>query len=95
MKRIKEFLKRRELIFIITVYPAMILVALYMKSTLSEWINRHSVYYGMAILVCSVLMIVYVLLEIVTKLYNYELQGDKLKIRQQEGINIEELNNGR
>ena len=95
MKKIKAFLKSRELIFIITVYPALFFLIMGIKKIGMEWTNSNPIYYGLTILVLSIFMIFYVLLEVITKVFNYELQGDKLKIRQQEGINIEEMNNGR
>lgn len=95
MKKVKEFLKCKELFFSVTVYPIMFFIFINMKNIFSEWVNKNPVYYSLIVFSCSVFMILYVLLEIITKIYNYELQGDKLKIRQQEGINIEELNNGR
>ena len=95
MKKLRDFIKCRELIFILTVYPALFILIFSSKPLIVYWANKNPVYYSFLIFLCSVLLCFFVILEIVTKVYNYEIQGDKLKIRQEEGINIEELNNGR
>lgn len=46
--------------------------------------------YGLITFAISLIIIGCTLLEIISRLMKHELQGDKLKIREREGIRIEE-----
>lgn len=94
-KRIMAILKRRELYFVIIVYPTFLHAAKLLKFKCNSWTNENYNYYGFTSLCVMVLILFLVVLEVSMKLYGYGIQGDKLKIREREGISIGDINNGK
>ncbi|QIB69807.1 hypothetical protein Ami103574_10950 [Aminipila butyrica] len=90
--KIKSSFKRRELYFVIIVYPAFLYLTHVCELLFSSWANKNYNYYGFTALLVMLLIIIFVFLEVFTKLYGNGIQGDKLKIREKEGLSIGDLN---
>lgn len=88
MKKILKILKKRELYFTLIIYPLSVLFAKFLNKNFNSLANANYTYYGFLSFTISVVVVVLVVAEIFMKLHSYGLQGDKLKIRQREGINI-------
>lgn len=92
-KQILYAMKRKELYFIITVYPFFFYLTGWIKLNAMKWIGGNINYYGFISLSVMFLILLFAFLEISVKFYGYGIQGDKLKIREKEGISIKEFNN--
>lgn len=89
--RVKTLLRQPQFYFVISVYPLMLFVAGFLRRHFISWVIARANYYGFIMFAVSILVVALAALEIATKLYAYNLQGDKLRMRQREGIEIEEL----
>lgn len=87
-----RFLKRREFWFAVTVYPGLWFASKAIESALMPVATKYPIQYGLITFSISVIIIGCTILEIVSRLMKHELQGEKLKIREREGIHIEEHN---
>ena len=91
-KKLKSILRRREFWFVVLVYPAMAICARMLTSALMPIATKYPMQYGMVTFTLSIIIIGCTVLEIISRLMKHELQGEKLKIREREGIRIEEHN---
>ncbi|WP_324824338.1 hypothetical protein [Sinanaerobacter sp. ZZT-01] len=96
VKKIKALVKRKEFIFTIMAYPFLLLFTIIIAKQ-DIWPKTHPEYYSaIMLLICSFIILCFSL-EILIKIFTYRVQGDKLKLRQREGINIleiKEINHG-
>ena len=88
--KIKNILTSKRLYFIVIIYPLLIILSRFIMNNFAEHTNASN-YYGYIMLVISALIVALALIEIIKRLVGYQLQGDKLKMRQREGINMNEF----
>lgn len=93
--KIIRTLKRRELYVILIAYPAFFILINKFFSNLKPLIEKNLNYYGWTSFLFFSIVVVLFAIEIVSKLYGYGLQGDKLRIREKEGVDIKEINNAK
>ena len=87
-----RLLKRREFWFCMLVYPALFLAARWLKTgILYDVSSSYPLYYGLAIFVISIMVVIFTLLEVVSRLWGHGLQGRKLHIRTDAGVDFEDL----
>lgn len=89
---LKRLTKRRLFWFLLLGYPitgicSKLVVTLFIPIT-----SKYPLQYGLITFSISVIIIGCTILEIISRLLKHELQGEKLKIREREGISIEEHN---
>lgn len=89
-KQIMALIKRKTFLFCITAYPLLIFLALIISKK-KDWINLYPEYYGATVLLICSFVILCFSLEVLIKTFTYRMQGDKLKLRQREGIHITEI----
>lgn len=87
-----RFLKRREFWFAVTVYPSLWFASRIAVTLLMPIATKYPMQYGLITFSISLIIIGCTILEIISRLMKHELQGEKLKIREREGIHIEEHN---
>lgn len=90
-----KFLKRKELILIAGVYGLSFTAVMLFKTLIQDWVIAHSNYYGWLSFLVFILIIVVTILEIVIRVVGYGMQGDKLNIKIQQGVDIEGIKNGK
>jgi len=90
MKRIIKMLKRKQFLFIIIVYPLLFYCAGRIEKLFHDAANS-SLCYGAAAYLFSAIAVLFTVFEVFKRIQGYELQGDKLKMRQREGINVEDI----
>lgn len=96
-KKIAALVKRKEFVFTVTAYPVLLFITMLIVKYDGGWANAYPQYYSAMLLLISIFVILCFSLEILIKIFSYRVQGDKLKLRQREGINIseiKEINNG-
>lgn len=97
--RILNILKRKELYFIIIVYSMLFIATKWLTKLLYPITNNpeNMSFYAYTSLCVFALIILAVLFTLAQTFYKHRLQGDKLNLRQKEGININigEINNGK
>lgn len=90
-----KLLKRKELIFVVIAYSLSIGAVMMFKALIQDWVIAHSNYYGWLSFLVFILIIGVTLLEIIIRVVGYGMQGDKLNIKLQQGIDIEGIKNGK
>jgi len=89
-KQLKALLKRKEFIFTVVAYPLLFFCAKVLLKK-GAWLKTYPEYYSAAaLLICSLIILTFSL-EFLSRIFTYRVQGDKLKLRQQEGIRISEI----
>lgn len=91
-KKHLRFLKRRTFWFSVTVYPVLFFASRAYEKAMMPLATKYPMQYGLITLSISLIIIGCTVLEIISRLLKHELQGEKLKIREREGIRIEEHN---
>lgn len=89
---LKRLIKRRLFWFVILGYPLTGICAQLVVSFFMPIVLKYPLQYGLITFSISVIIIGCTILEIISRLMKHELQGEKLKIREREGISIEEHN---
>jgi len=90
MRKIIKVLKKKELYFVIIVYPLLAYCAGFIQNIFYKYANAN-LYYGMFAALISIIIVLLTAFEIFKRIQGYELQGDKLKMRQREGLNVEDF----
>lgn len=96
-KEVKSLLKRKDVRFTVIAYPLLLLSAGVFLYFTNGWCFRNPEYYSFIMFFSCAVTSVCFALEAVIKTFGYRKQGDKLRLRQQEGIDIKEvkqINNG-
>lgn len=89
---LKRLTKRRLFWFVILGYPLTGICARLVVPFFMPIVLKYPLQYGLITFSISVIIIGCTILEIISRLMKHELQGEKLKIREREGISIEEHN---
>lgn len=85
-KRIKKTIRKREFWFTIILYPTISASYLYAKNSkwLNELIHKVGIWYFVVALIIFLYIIFYVTFEVIEKRLMHKVQGDKLKIKQEQ-----------
>ena len=86
--RIWSTIKKREFWFVVTIYPALYYLARFILSVLKKPVTDNPVYFGFITFFVFLIIIVSSVLEIITRKFKHELQGEKLRIREREGVDV-------
>ncbi len=92
LQGLRRLTKKRTFWFVIIGYPVMAIGAKVFESFLMPVANKYPLQYGLIVFSLSLIIVGCTILEVISRLMKHELQGEKLKIREREGINIEEHN---
>lgn len=86
IKHIKKTLRKREFWFTIIIYPAMAAGYLYLKDnpTLKELVYKTGIWYFVLSFIFFIYITVYVFFEVIEKKLHHKVQGDKLRIKQEQ-----------
>lgn len=85
-------LKRREVRFCMIAYPALYYIVKWIETVLRPITESHPAGYGFLVFGVCFIVVFCTAIEVVNRLWTYGLQGGKLKIREREGIHIEDHN---
>lgn len=86
--RVLLALKKREFLFITLVYPSMFFLAKWLLSVLKSPAKEHRIYFGPISFAVFALIIIISIAEIIQRKFKHELQGEKLKLREKEGVSL-------
>jgi len=90
MKRIIKLFKKKHFYFLIIVYPLLAYCAGFSERVFYDFFNTGP-YYGYIVSLIAAVIVLFTVLEIIKRVQGYELQGDKLKMRQREGLHVEKV----
>ena len=85
-KHLKKTIRKREFWFTVLFYPSIAIAYFYLKSNkhLFDFVNKMGIWYFVIALIVLLYIICYVGFEIVEKKLLHKVQGDKLKIKQEQ-----------
>jgi len=86
-------MKSKKLWFAIIAYPSLLLLFVTIGKNVQA--GTGSIKYGWIVIILSIVTILYILIEVISKVYNYEIQGSKLRFKLKEGIHVSDLEDNR
>lgn len=88
LKYIKKTLRKREFWFTILLYPAIAAGYFYLKNNnlLNDLVGKTHIWYFVVCFIFFVYITCYVAFEIVEKKLLHKVQGDKLRIKQEQNL---------
>ena len=86
--RLWSTLKKREFWFTIIIYPSLYFIAKFILSLLNRPVSDNPAYFGFITFFIFLIIIVSSVIEIITRKFKHELQGEKLKLREREGVDV-------
>lgn len=90
--KILRLVKRRHFLFCLLAYPMLYAVCrLLAGSSLPPLAERYPAFYGFGVFCICAILVIRTVLEVISRLFKHELQGGKLKLRAEEGVQIEEI----
>lgn len=85
-----KILKRRELWFCLIAYPALFLITKLLEKNLKAFASDNPALYGFSVFAVLLVVVVVSMFELVNRIWGHKLQGGKLKLREKEGVNLED-----
>ena len=80
---------KRRIVFCL-IYPVLAILAMVLYAVSRNAVESHPVVYGLCVFGMAAIIVLLMAVELVKRKWKYQLQGDKLKIREKEGIEIEQ-----
>lgn len=86
LKHLKKSIRKREFWFTVVLYPAITAGYFYLKNShaLYTFISKLGIWYFVIAFIISVYVICYVAFEVIEKKLLHKVQGDKLKMKQEQ-----------